>query len=94
MHSPLKKYKGERRESILAQRGEACKYTKVLTRLVGSRGMRVFLHDSTGVLSRPTRSGAELEMKTYNLKIFNLQAKIPFTNSKYCDQVELLIVFE
>jgi len=90
----LKKYKGERRERLPAQRGEACNSTEVLTRLASSGGMCVFLGDTIGVLSRPTGSGATPKMKTYTLKIFNSQAKLPFLDSKHCDQVEILIVFE
>jgi len=71
MHSSLEKYKGERRERIPAQKGEACNSTRVLTRLIGSGEMCMFLRDSTGVLSRPDGSGATPEMKTYTLKIFN-----------------------
>jgi len=72
MHSPLeKKYKGQRRERLPTQRGEACNSTGVLTKLTGSGAMRVFLHDSVGVLSRPIGNGVILEMKTYTLKIFN-----------------------
>jgi len=78
MHSPLKKFKGERRERLPAQRGEACNSTGVLTRLAGSGAMRAFLRDSTEVMSRPTGSGATQEMKTYTLKIFNSRAKLPF----------------
>ena len=61
----LKKYKGERRERLIAQRGETCNSTKVLTRLAGGGEICVFLHDSARVLSRPTGSGITPEMKTY-----------------------------
>ena len=93
MHSPLEKYKGERRERLPMQRGEACNSTGVLTRLTGSVEMCVFLSDSVGVLSKPAGSGATLEMKTYTLKIFNTQAKLPFPISKHCDQAELVLCF-
>jgi len=82
MHSPLEKYKGERRERLHAERGDACNSMGVLTRLAGSGPMCVFLCDFTGVLSRTTGNGATPEMKTYTLKIFNLQAKLPFLDSK------------
>jgi len=71
MHSSLKKYKGERRERLPAQRGEACNSTGVLTRLAGSGAMCVFLRDSARVLSRPDGGGATPDMETYTLKIFN-----------------------
>ena len=83
MHSSLKKYKGERRERLLAQRGEACNSTGVLTRLASSGAMCVFSCDSIGVLSRPAGSEETLEMKTYTLKIFISRAKLPFPDSKH-----------
>ena len=90
----FKKYKGERRERLLAQRGEACNSTMVLTRLTRSGEMCVFLRDSVGVFPRPAGSGATPEMKTYTQEIFNSRAKLPFSGSKHCDQAELLIVFD
>ena len=84
MHNPIEnKYKGEWRESLLVHRGEACNSIGVLTKLSCNGEMCVFLRDSTGVLSRPTGSGATPEMKTYTLKILNLQAKMPFLNLKH-----------
>ena len=83
MHSPLEKYKGERRERLPTQRGEACNSTRVLSRLVGSGAMCVFLCDFSRVLSKPAGSGATPEMKTYTLKIFNSWAKLPFPDSKH-----------
>ena len=63
MHSSLKKYQGERRESLPAQRGEACNSNGLLTTLTSSGEMHVFLRDSTGVLSRPAGNKAAPEMK-------------------------------
>jgi len=59
----MKNESGERRERLPAQRGDACNSTEVLTRLIGSGAMLVYLHDSIGVLSRPVGSGATQEMK-------------------------------
>ena len=47
--------------------------------------MCVFLRDSARVLSKPTGNRETLEMKTYTLKIFNSQAKLPFPDSKHWD---------
>lgn len=44
-------------------RGDASNFVRVLTRLIGSGSILVFLHDSVGVMSRPTSSGATLEMR-------------------------------
>jgi len=46
------------------QRGDASNFVGVLTKLVGSGAMLVFLHDSFGVLSNPTGSEATPYMKT------------------------------
>lgn len=83
MYNSLKKYIGERRERLLVQRGEAHNSTWVLTKLVGSGEMCVFMRDSIRVLSRPTRSRATREMKTYTLEIFNSRAKLPFPDLKH-----------
>ena len=59
----MKNEQRERRKRLLAQRGDASNFAMVMTKLVGSRAMLMFLHDSAGVLSRPAGSGATPEMK-------------------------------
>ena len=59
----FREYKGERRERLPTQGGDASNSAGVLTRLSSSRAMLVFLCDSTGVLSRLGGSGATPEMK-------------------------------
>jgi len=74
------------------QRGEACSSLGVLTRLTGSGAMCVFLRDFFGVLSRLDGRGTTPEMKTYTLKIFNSQAKLPFFDLKQYDQAKIFIL--
>ena len=59
------------------QRGEACNSIGVLTRLTGSGAMHVLLCDFAGVLFRLLGSRETPKMKTYTLKIYNSQAKLP-----------------
>ena len=63
-------------------------------RIAGSGEMHVFLHDFARVPSRPAGSRTTSEMKTYSLKNFKSQAKLPFLILKHCDVAELLIVFD
>ena len=72
MHNPLEKYKSKRRERHLAQRGEACNSTGVLTRLVSSGAMCVFLCDSVMVLSRLDGSGKTPRDETYTFNFLKL----------------------
>jgi len=60
------------------QRGEESNFIMVLSRLVGSGVMFLFLCDSTRVLSKPTSSRATPNMEKNTLKILSLRAKIPF----------------
>lgn len=60
-------------------------------RLASNGAMSLFLCDSVRVISRPTSSGETLDMKTYTMKIFNSQAKLPFPILKHCDQDEFLL---
>lgn len=53
----------KKKRKASAQGSDASNSIKVLTRLVGSGAMLVFLCDSTIVLSRPAGSEATLEMK-------------------------------
>lgn len=59
----MKNEEGERRERLLVYRGDASNSVGVLTRFTSSKAILVFLCDSVGVLSRPARSGATLDMK-------------------------------
>jgi len=90
----FKKYKGERRERLPTQRGEACNSTGVRSRLASSGEMCLFLCDFVGVLSRPASSGATPDLKNYTLEFFNSQDKLPFLISKHYDQVETFVVFD
>ena len=67
------------------QRGDVSNSVGVLTRLTSSGKMCVFMCDFVGVMSKPAGSRETPQMKNYTLKIFNSQAKIPFSDSKHWD---------
>jgi len=94
MHNPLKKYKGERREMILTQRGEACNSTGVLTRLASSGEMRVFLRGSIEVLPRLVGSEATIEMKTYTLNFLAREPNYPSQFRNILIKLKLLVLFD
>lgn len=73
------------------KRGEACNSTGVLTRLASSGEMDALLRDSIRALFKPIGREATPEMKTYNLKIFNSWAKLPFSILKHYDQTKILL---
>lgn len=89
-----KEYKGEIRERLPTQRGKAKTSIGVLTRIIGSGAMLVFLCDSARVLSGLVDSGETLEKKTYTLKMLSSWTKLPFPILKQCDLTKFFFVFD
>lgn len=67
-------------------RGEVSNSTKVLSRLISSGEMFVFLRDFAGVFSRLAGSGETTEMKLYSENI-KLASQTTLPDLKHCDYV-------